>query len=330
MAEPRLKQKKETYTIDYPEAVKFAEMQGDVYWTAKEIKVEKDVQDILTNMTESEKHGVITVLKLFTLYELKVGGEYWGDRIMKKFPRPDIQRMASTFSFVELGIHAPFYNKINEALRLNNDEFYSSYVNDPELKQRMEFIDACLDDEDDLFSLGVFALVEGAILYSNFAFLKHFQSKGKNKITAIISGVNFSVRDENIHHEGGAWLFRTLLAESKLSDAQQLLLRSRIEGAARIIREHEHLISAKFFEKGKIEGITDHQMMNFIDSRVNLCLKNLGYQNIFEVTYNPIADWFYKGISSYVFHDFFSRGGREYNRNWNEAAFVWNNNKDKE
>ena len=64
---------KETYVVEYPEAIEFAEKQMSVFWPYYEIKVSKDVHDILTNLTEAERHGVITTLKLFTQYELIVG-----------------------------------------------------------------------------------------------------------------------------------------------------------------------------------------------------------------------------------------------------------------
>ena len=192
----KMKTKSESFVVHYPEAVTFADEQIKILWTHGEIKVEKDIHDILTNFDESEKHAVITALKLFTLYELKAGADYWCGRYMKTYPRPELERMAATFGMFELAIHKPFYNKINEALHLNNDEFYTSYVKDPILKARMDFIDGAINDPDDLYSTGVFSMVEGAILYSSFAFLKHFQSKGKNKALNIVRGINFSVRDE--------------------------------------------------------------------------------------------------------------------------------------
>ena len=77
------------------------------------------------------------------------------------------------------------------------------------------------------------------------------------------------------------------------------------------------------FEKGVIKGITEHQMVEFVKSRINLCLKNLGFAQLFQVEYNPISNWFYKGINSVQFHDFFNRVGNEYNRNWDESRFNW-------
>lgn len=189
--------KTESFVVHYPDAINYSKEQIKILWTDDEINVEKDVHDILTNFSESEKHATITVLKLFTLYELKAGADYWLGRFMRTYPRPELMRMAATFGMFELAIHKPFYNKINEALHLNTDEFYESYVNDPILKERMEFIDNCIRDKDDLFSVGTFSMVEGGILYSAFAYLKHFQSKGKNKLLNVVRGINFSVRDEN-------------------------------------------------------------------------------------------------------------------------------------
>lgn len=311
---------KETYVVEYPEAVAFTEMQQGVFWPYKEIKVEKDVQNILTDLTESEKHGVITTLKLFTQYELIIGDEYW-NRVGKMFVKPaDIHRMTSTFSFFELGIHAPFYSLINEALGLANDEFYTEYTRDPVLSERIEMLHYFAQDDDPAAFLAMLAFAEGVVLYSSFAFLKHFQSQGKNKILNIVRGINFSSRDEAIHSDASAWLYRTYLEEQGI-DPETLLI--NVHKMCNLVREHEYAIVDKIFEKGKIEGITDVQMKHFIDSRVNLVLRNLGYDNLYEVKYNPIADWFYDGINGYSFNDFFSGTGNQYSRDWDEGDFSW-------
>lgn len=191
----RLKTPKTSFTVDYPEAIDFMDKQAGVFWPHFEVKVAKDKQDILVNMTEAERHATITVLKLFTKYEQIIGDDFWGQFVFKKFPRPaDIQPMASLFSAMELAVHAQFYKKLNEELGLATDEFYDGYVNDPDLKQRIEHLHNILDNGSDLEALGSFTFSEGAILYSSFAFLKHFQSQGKNKLLNVVSGINFSAR----------------------------------------------------------------------------------------------------------------------------------------
>lgn len=309
----------EAYTVTYPQALEFTKKQLSIFWFDTEIKVEKDVQDILTNLTPAERHGVITTLKLFTKYETVIGDEYWA-RIQKLFRHPaDVQRMANLFSFFELNVHAPFYSKINEALGLASYEFYTDYVNDPLLRARMQMIEEYADATVPEF-LVMLSLLEGVVLYSSFAFLKHFQSQGKNKILNIVRGINFSARDENLHSEASAWLFRTLEQEHPGTTAAAV---KRIPALVNAVRDHEHRIVDMIFEKGKIDGITDVQMKHFIDSRINLVLRNLGQEPMFDVGYNPIASWFYDSISGYIFNDFFSGVGREYSRDWSEAELTW-------
>ena len=148
----------------------------------------------------------------------------------------------------------------------------------------------------------------------------HFQSEGKNKLTNIARGINFSVRDENLHSMAGAWSFKLKL---QTYQGDKEALKQQVFEAAKTLYEHEKEIVAMIFEKGKIAGITEAQLVHFVESRINLCLANLGYEKMFNVTYDPISAWFYKGINNYQFNDFFSAIGREYNRNWDESGFKW-------
>lgn len=321
-------QKQTSYIVTYPEAIAFAEAQASIAWPPLEIPVEGDIQEFMTNASEADKHAIVTVLKLFTKYELQAGNEYWGNRIAKKFPRVCIQRMANAFANAELNMHAPFYNELNKVLNLDTEEFYESYLEDETLTARMDHIDEIVSDKDDLVSLASFSMVEGAILYSAFAFLKHYRTGGKNQFKNVVSGMNFSVRDENLHAEGGAWLFKQLKKEKieagQLSKEDEEALEAKVRKCANDILEHEIIIIGKYFEKGSIDGMTAPQLINFVKSRLNKCLQELGYKNEFKVTYNPIADWFYDNINAVVLHDFFDTTGNAYNRNWNIDRFSWN------
>jgi ribonucleotide reductase beta subunit family protein with ferritin-like domain len=320
---PNIQKPQPAYVFEYPEYATLADQQLDVFWPWKEIDVSKDKQALLTEMSESEKHGVTTALKLFTKYEIIVGNEYWLGRVMRNFPKPEIQRMAAAFGHVELNSHAPFYNEINKELGLATEDFYNSYVEDETLKGRMDFIDKLVSSKDDVLSLAAFSIVEGAVLYSSFAFLKHFQSNGKNKLTNICRGINMSVTDENLHSIGGASLCRDLKRELEYTEEEELEFEHEVYSLCDIVRDHEYRIIDMIFEKGKMDGITDIQMKHFVDSRINTCLQQLGLNRLYDVKYNPIAEWFYKGINNYQFNDFFSGIGREYQRNWDESKFIW-------
>lgn len=323
---PKCMQRKTTYTFDYPEILEYEKLQMDNFWLPGEPRAENDTHELRTGLTETEYHGVITTLKLFTLYEVQVGNEYWAGRFKRMFPRPEFDRVASVNSMVELNIHAPFYNKVNEILRLNTDEFYESYAQDPILNERMDYIEKVVTSPNDLLSLASFSLIEGAILYSNFAFLKHFQVNGKNKLSSIVSGINFSLRDENFHSLAGAHSFRIAvnecIDEKILTQEQVQELRQEIVKSAKELLSHENRIIEMIFAKGKIDGITERDMKTFVKSRINLCLNNLGIDSIFDIKDNPIAKWFYDNINMPTIHDFFNALGSQYHRDFAAADFV--------
>ena len=324
-AKTSLQLKEIAYIVRYPEAIKFAELQEQVTWKAAELDVTKDIQDMRVTRTPAEYHGIVTTLKLFTLYELAAGTDYWLGRFMRMFPRPaDMQRMAAEFGKTELHIHAPFYNAINEALLLNTPAFYESYLQSPVLSERMDFIEDVINDKEDLVSLGAFSMVEGAILYTNFAYLKHFSVSGKNGLNTVVRGINFSVRDENLHSLGGAWAFRKLLAEKEANGWNKwFTVHNKLQNVGIKIVEHEDEIIDMIFSEGEVSGITAEELKAFVRHRVDLCLKNLGVDTLYDVTWNPIADWFYKNINMVQFSDFFVGVGNQYNSNHVKEKFGW-------
>lgn len=179
------------------------------------------------------------------------------------------------------------------------------------------------DEYNGLLSLAVFSMVEGAILYSSFAFLKSFKKQGKNRIPNIVSGINFSVRDENLHSEAGAWVFRMALNEYTSDPSTIREIWSKVEEAARVMYAHEAEIVDNIFAEGEIAGITPHQLKEFVKHRINLCLSNLGLDPIFVVEDTTIEDWFYADISGARSTDHFYTLSSSYSRNWVEAKFEW-------
>lgn len=322
-------QAKSAYVIEYPEMLQFEKQQMENFWLPSEPMVEKDVHQLKSGIiTEAELHGIITASRLFTSYEVFVGDEYWSGRYKRMFPRPEFRRVGSVNAMTELNTHAPFYKKINEILSIDNEEFYNSYVNDPVLNARMKFIEKMVSSKDDMLSLASFSLVEGAILYSTFAYFKHYQANGKNKLGSFVAGIDFSVRDENIHSLAGAASFRLaiheMLADKLITQEQYDKLTKKIYSVARTLRKHEHQINKMLFSKGNVEGINTKQLNVFVDSRINLCLENLGLKPLFKVNdkKNVIAKWFYKNISMPTIHDFFVNLGSQYNRNYSPEKFT--------
>jgi ribonucleotide reductase beta subunit family protein with ferritin-like domain len=188
------------------------------------------------------------------------------------------------------------------------------------MKRRMEFIEQQLNlahsgkDEDLALSLATFSFIEGVVLYSSFAFLMSFQNAPKDKLKNTSTGLAYSVRDENLHAEAGSRLYTRFTSEYGVD---KKALEAKVIKVAKECYKVEEKIIDNIFSVGKIEGITDVQLKNFVKSRVNKKLKDIGIDPIYEVTYNPIASWFYKRINQIEMADFFDRGSTGYTRNWN-------------
>lgn len=304
--------------FEYEQAYKYAKAQNDHHWTHGQIEVDSDLMQYNTEFTEAERHGINTVLKLFTTYEVHVAN-YWLDVVYKNFPIPEVRMMSEVFAAMEVE-HALFYDKLNDALGLSNKDFYLSFMEDANMKKRMEFIEEKLDlaktgkNDNIALSLATFSFIEGVVLYSSFAFLMSFQNPPKNKLKNVFTGLSYSVRDEALHAEADSWLFNTFCEEYKVD---MKFLKKEILKVARECYKVEEKIIDNIFAKGKIEGITDVQLKNFVQSRVNKKLKDIGLDPIYEVTYNPISRWFYKLINQIEMTDFFDRNPTSYNNDWN-------------
>ncbi len=308
----------------------FSDKQLKHIWLPKEVKVEKDKQNILVELSPAARHGVLTVLRLFTNYEVFAGEDWWAGRFPKIMRGPEFARMGAVFSAVELAVHKPFYQQLNQVLGLDNEEFYTSYVENPVLKSRMEFIDKMINHVCPFVALGAFSMVEGGILYSSFAYLKAFQANGRNDVKTIISGINYSLADEGLHSIAAATCFRHLHKECHEDGVfmdysncwTEEEVKYELEEVARQIYLHEAEIIEMIFEQGS-EGMpcTKVELLAFVRARLNACLINLGYSAIFDEDGDTISEWFYKSITSFVMHDFFNSLGSQYTSTWQENDF---------
>lgn len=320
----RIETPKDTYTVDYPQAIKAAQEQTRIIWFSEELGVEADEQDIRTKCTEGERKAIMKVLQLFTQYELMLGGdEFWGSKVYKMFPRPEIQRMASTFSFVELGIHSPFYDLINKTLGIATDEFYSSWKEDPVLVERVKFIKKYAEQDDALIATAAFAFMEGVVLFSNFALLKSFNVGGFNLIPHITAGIDASAKDENQHSMASAWLFNQCLLERTqngyISVEDKGELEAVVKDIALTVYRHEMDIIDEIFESGDIRTITKEEVVRFVQDRIDVVLGYLNCPPIFaHEKPGKVSDWFYSQLSSFKYSDFFSAQQVQYIRSWSK------------
>lgn len=325
------KEKKEFYNPEYKWALNLIDEQNNVFWRFNETNIENDYGDLHNKLTGAETVGIQEALKIFTLYEIDVGNDYWGGVVKRVFKHPELKMLATTNSYYEV-VHARAYNEINRCMGLDTKEFYTEYKQDGVLSERMKFLeDSCnipkdYNAMDVLKSLATFLFIEGAVLYTSFAYIKHFSANGKNLMKNTNAAIDYSIRDEgNFHVTSTEMYFKTLLFEAELDIDELAELQAHVYKVARKTYEHEEKIILKLFKGGEVDGISEIQLHKFIKTRINECLICLEYDPLYaETDDNPIKDWFYDNISTLKLTDFFFKQSAQYSRNWTRTKFKWN------
>lgn len=315
----------EDYTpiVHYPKAIEFRDRQAKVMWRPDEPKVENDIQDLRVNLSVAENKAISLFSKTFTSVEVLAGNCYWGGRARKLFPRYDIDQVCSLFSYMESGVHAPFYVKLDEVLHQNTPEFYDSYRLNPSMKDKLDYVAKIINHPNDHISVGGFALVEGVLIYSAFSFFSSFQSNGSNRLTQFCRGIEYSVRDENIHAEFGAWLFTTMLKEADLHNDRKEAILLILTQVARTIVDIEIGLIEQAHTYGDLPTWPKKEAINFVKHRANYILNLLGEENCYfglDLENNTVYDSFYQKIGAPKHTDFFTGLNTEYVR-LSESAF---------
>jgi len=286
--------------FEYQQAYDFYRSEQLVHWTKDEIKVAEDLQNWSNDLTETEKKVIGGILKGFTQMEVLVG-DYWRN-VPKWFPKPEIGLMCSTFSYFE-AIHQDSYALINETLGLDD---FTEFLYDEDTKRKIDyFIDIPEQStiQEKAKSLAVFsAFAEGCMLFSSFAVLLSFQRE--NLLKGIGQIVSFSIRDENIHSEGGCWLFNQLCEEN---EGLREEVAADIYEAAMTVYELEKRFIDNLFDDNSIRTLNPFDLKQFIKHRINSKLNEIGYDSIFDVDNESLQriSWFDSLSAGQEFGDFF-------------------------
>lgn len=292
---------------DYPEFYDYYERTVASVWRHQEVAMEGDLRDWQFNSTPDERTVIAGILKGFVSAELGIGC-YWANKVCSIFPKPEIQAMARAFSFFET-IHAAAYSYLNDVLGLKE---YEEFINDQIACSK---IDTFFQEYNDKVSLAVFSGAgEGVSLFSSFAVLLSFNKDGRYKGLAQI--ISWSAIDEQTHSEAGCALFRCLVEETGLSDADE----QAIYDGFYLVIDKEFAFIDHIFNSAFISSIDAEELKAYITNRANERLLTLGLRQIFHLSAEEllkaksISTWFDPTIKGASSSDFFaqSKSGDNY------------------
>ena len=312
--------------FEYQEAADYWLKQQQAHWLHTEVPMMSDLTDWNSNLNETEKNIIGSILKGFAQTETVVN-DYWSGLVTKWFRKPEIIMMATTFGAFET-IHAEAYSLLNETLGLDNfDEFLEDEATMAKIQNLMDARDSFQGETDwheVAKSLAIFsAFTEGVNLFSSFAVLLRF--KMRNKLKGVGQIVEWSIRDESLHSEAGCWLFRTLVQENPKLKTQEL--EAAINEAALLSLKLELDFISKVYELGDLEGCSQYDLEHFIKNRVNTKLGDLGYKPIVsnvDMTAVERMKWFDHLSAGKQHTDFFANRVTNYSKGhltWDESIF---------
>ncbi len=286
--------------------------QAQAFWLHTEIPMQGDVKDWKEKLTAAEKNLVGNILLGFAQTECAVS-DYWTQKVVKWFPKHEIQQMAMMFGSQET-IHAVAYSYLNETLGLEN---FEAFLQDEATMNRFNNLISYDGNNHTGIgrSLAIFsAFAEGVSLYSAFAVLYSFQLR--NLLKGIGQQMKWSVRDESLHSKMGCQLFRHMCAE--VPELQNKCYKDVIEAADAMLGAEEKYID-KMFEQGDIENLKAYDLKQFIRKRLNEKIVELGYSNGRKhFKYDEIAaanlDWFYHLTGGHTHTDFFAIRPTDYSK----------------
>lgn len=301
----------------YPWAVELAKKHEEIHWIEDEAELSEDVQDWKTKLTVDEKEFITQVLRLFTQSDVQVGSNYH-DFLIPKIRNNEARNMLSSFASRE-AVHQRAYALLNDTLGLPDEE-YHKFLEYKEMADKIEFMrDSNVNTQQGLalaFAQSVFN--EGMSLFASFVMLLNFQRFGKMKGMSTI--VEWSIRDESLHVQGNAKLFRTFCEEHPriVNDELKSLIYTMAKDAVTL----EDKFIKLAFKGNDVEGLKEEDVKQYIRHIADRRLLQLGLKPKYRAKDNPLPwlDWILNGTS----HDnFFEKRVTEYSVVGMEGEWGW-------
>jgi glutaredoxin 3 len=303
--------------FQYPWAVELAKKHEEVHWVEDEAELSEDVQDWRTKLTADEKEFVTQVLRLFTQSDVQVGENYH-EFLIPKFKNNEVRNMLSSFAARET-VHQRAYALLNDTLGMGDEEYFK-FMEYKAMADKIEFMkEGKTNSQSDLaLVLAQSVFNEGMSLFSSFVMLLNFQRFGKMKGMGTI--VEWSIRDETIHVQGNAKLFRTLCDEHPRIVNDEL--KSKIYEMSKTAVALEDKFIQLAFNGSDVQGLSRDDVKQYIRYIADRRLLQLGLKPKFKVKDNPLPwlDWVLNGAS----HDnFFEKRVTEYSVVGMEGDWGW-------
>lgn len=296
----------------FPWAVELTKTHEEIHWTESEIKnLNDDLKEWRSGkLNQDEKNLITQILRMFTQQDIAVGDSYVP--LVNKIKNNELRCMWYSFMARE-AVHQRSYALINDTLGLPETE-YSAFLEYSAMKDKWEhfgspvmtqdctnkFIDLMMEGFDggdsihpilrateDALSLARICFAEGISLFASFIILLNFRrAENGGKLKGVGDIVAYSIKDENMHVEGNAKVFKELCAEYPMI-VDDTFKKSIYEEARQVVKLEDKFIDL-VFKESNIRGIDKEDVKKFIRYLADRRLIQLGLKGNWKVKDNPL------------------------------------------
>ena len=299
----------------YPWTEQFIEAMHNGFWTDKEFSFSSDVHQFKTQLTDQEREIIVRTLSAVGQIEVAVK-TFWA-KLGENLPHPALQDLGYVMANVEV-IHNNAYERLLSVLEL--EDIFEENLKLEWIQGRVKYLKKYThrfykdSKKQYLYALILFTLfVENVSLFSQFYVINWF-STFKNVLKDTDQQVKYTRNEENIHALVGIKIINTIREEHpELFDAE---LEEKIHAEAHEAWKAEAKIIDWMVNGIDEKGLSASILKEFIKSRINESMAQIGFKAPFEIDSNLLQDtlWFDEQLHGNNMTDFFHSRPVEYSK----------------
>lgn len=285
----------------YDWAEEYRKQSEDLHWVTDEVEMGKDVEDY-NNASEEERGFIKNILSIFTQSDFNVANNYLP--LLVAIKNNEVRGMLTSFMCREFE-HQKGYAYLNESLGFP-DSYYTDFLKHQETLDKDLYMRTQTHGNFGL-ALAKGILLEGISLFGSFIMLKNFERAGKYLGMCTIN--EWSLRDESLHVEGNAKLFRVWCQENpnEVNDTFKLSIYSM----AREIVAIEQDFVRFAFNTYSPPNLEQEDVVKYIEYIADRRLVQLGLKPNFDIETNPLP-WMDELNNGSSFANFFEKRVTDY------------------
>lgn len=298
--------------LNYSWAEEYRMESENSHWIVKEVEMIKDVTDF-KKASKEEQEFIKNILSIFTQSDFNVAQGYLP--LLNEVKNNEVRGMLTSFMAREY-IHQEGYAHLNESLGFP-DNYYTDFLEHKETSEKNSYMQQ-LHYKSFGLNLAKGILLEGISLFGSFIMLKNFERVGKYPGTCSIN--EWSLRDETLHVEGNAKLFRVWCSENQ-GEINDEFKKDIYSMCREIVRLEKNFIDFAFGSYTP-SNLDKEDVKKYVEYIADRRLIQLGLKPNYSIKDNPLP-WFDEITNGSSHTNFFEKRSTDYSVSGMTGTFTY-------